>query len=80
VKWVASSVLVPELCRGSLPAFGGVGWIRYRCSILFRITKQLSTVLNVMRSLPRVRVRVRKAQQTLRRLKRVREGEKHLRI
>jgi hypothetical protein len=78
VKWVASSVLVPELCRGSLPGFGGVGWIRYRCSILFRITKQLSAVLNVMRSLPRVRVR--KAQQTLRRLKCVREGKNNLRI
>ena len=78
MKWLASSVLAPELRRGSLADFGGVGWIRYRCSISFRITKQLSAVLNVMRSLPRVRVRT--AQQTLRRLKRVREGENHMRI
>jgi hypothetical protein len=58
VKWVASSVLVPELRRGSLADFDGVGWIRYRCSISFRITKQLSAALNVMRLLPLLRVRV----------------------
>jgi hypothetical protein len=73
VKWVASSVLVPELRRGSLADFDGVGWIRYRCSISFRITKQLSAALNFMRLLPllpvrmrmRMRMRMRKIQQTI---------------